>query len=206
MTKLDEVDLKLIYLLRDNSRLSISELAELLGVSRPTVRSRIERLEREGIIRKYTIQIAPELERAENLVLMIIKTENPEKLEEFNEIIEINKFTSKKYVIKVAVENMEQLRQVIEGAGFEVIDIMPVLEMKERERAIKIRVPFKCDYCGREITEEPIVYKYRNKVYFFCCETCFREFKKTRENLEKIRLSKEQKVENTNNHQDHSHG
>lgn len=83
---------------------------------------------------------------------------------------------------------------------------MPVLEMKERERAIKIRVPFKCDYCGREITEEPIVYKYRNKVYFFCCETCFREFKKTRENLEKIRLSKEQKVENTNNHQDHSHG
>lgn len=177
-----------------------------MGVSRPTVRSRIERLEREGIIRKYTIQIAPELERAENLVLMIIKTENPEKLEEFNEIIEINKFTSKKYVIKVAVENMEQLRQVIEGAGFEVIDIMPVLEMKERERAIKIRVPFKCDYCGREITEEPIVYKYRNKVYFFCCETCFREFKKTRENLEKIRLSKEQKVENTNNHQDHSHG
>lgn len=117
MTKLDEVDLKLIYLLRDNSRLSISELAELLGVSRPTVRSRIERLEREGIIRKYTIQIAPELERAENLVLMIIKTENPEKLEEFNEIIEINKFTSKKYVIKVAVENMEQLRQSLKVLG-----------------------------------------------------------------------------------------
>ncbi|WP_175059840.1 TRASH domain-containing protein [Thermococcus sp. 2319x1] len=206
MIKLDEIDLKLIYLLRDNSRLSISELAELLGVSRPTVRSRIERLEKEGIIRKYTIKIAPELERAENLVLMIIKTENPEKLEEFNEIIEINKFTSKKYVIKVAVENMEQLRQVIEGAGFEVIDIMPVLEMRERERAIKIRVPFKCDYCGREITEEPIVYKYRNKVYFFCCETCFREFKKTRENLEKIKLSKEQKVKDAHDHQDHSHG
>jgi len=191
MVKLDEIDLKLIYLLRDNSRLSISELAEILGVSRPTVRARIEKLEKEGIIRGYTIKISPELERAENIVIMIIKTDTPEKLEEFDEIIEINKFTSKKYIIKIAVENMEQLRQVVEKAGFEVIEIMPVLEMRERERPIKIRVPFKCDYCGKDIVEEPIVYKYRNKVYFFCCETCFREFKKARENLEKVRLSKE---------------
>lgn len=205
MVKLDEIDLKLIYLLRDNSRLSISELAEILGVSRPTVRARIEKLEKEGIIRGYTIKISPELERAENIVIMIIKTDTPEKLEEFDEIIEINKFTSKKYIIKIAVENMEQLRQVVEKAGFEVIEIMPVLEMRERERPIKTRVPFKCDYCGKDIVEEPIVYKYRNKVYFFCCETCFREFKKARENLEKVRLSKEQKVKNTHSHQDHTH-
>lgn len=200
MVKLDEVDLKLIYLLRDNSRLSISELAELLGLSRPTVKSRLEKLEKEGIIQKYTIKLSPELDRAENIVIMIVKTEDPENLENFNEIIEINKFTSKKYVIKVAVENMEQLRQVIEGAGFEVIEIMPVLEMRERERHIKIRVPFKCDYCGKEIVEEPIVYKYRNKVYFFCCETCFREFKKARENIEKFKLSEGQKVEEAHKH------
>ncbi len=200
MVKLDEVDLKLIYLLRDNSRLSISELAELLGLSRPTVKSRLEKLEKEGIIQKYTIKLSPELERAENIVIMIVKTEDPESLENFNEIIEINKFTSKKHVIKVAVENMKQLRQVIEGAGFEVIEIMPVLEMRERERPIKIRVPFKCDYCGKEIVEEPIVYKYRNKVYFFCCETCFREFKKARENIEKFKLSEGQKVEEAHKH------
>lgn len=206
MTKLDELDLKLIYLLRDNSRLSISELAEILGTSRPTVRSRMEKLEKEGIIKGYTIKISPELERAENIVIMIIKTEIPEKLEEFDEIIEINKFTSKKYVIKIAVENMEQLRQVVEKAGFEIIEIMPVLEMRERERPIKIRVPFKCDYCGREIIEEPIVYKYRNKVYFFCCETCFREFKKARENLERVRLSKEKEINNANNYQEDAHG
>ena len=49
-------------------------------------------------------------------------------------------------------------------------------------------MPFKCDYCGKEIVGEPIVYKYRNRVYFFCCPTCFREFKKTRENVEKFKL------------------
>ncbi|NJF26221.1 Lrp/AsnC family transcriptional regulator, partial [Thermococcus sp. Bubb.Bath] len=64
MTKLDELDLKLIYLLMDNSRLSISELAERLSVSRPTVKTRLEKLEKEGIIQRYTIKLHPELQKA----------------------------------------------------------------------------------------------------------------------------------------------
>ncbi len=184
--KIDDLDLKLIYLLMDNSRLSISELAERLGVSRPTVKSRLDRLEKEGIIQGYTIKLNPELLRAHNVVALIIKTSEPEKLQEFEEIIEINRFTSRKYLIKVAVKDMEQLRNVIEGAGFEVIEIMPVLESVERTSPPKVKIPFKCDYCGKEIIEEPIVYKYRNRVYFFCCPTCLREFKRTRENIEKM--------------------
>ncbi|NJE84231.1 winged helix-turn-helix transcriptional regulator, partial [Thermococcus sp. CX2] len=88
MTKLDELDLKLIYLLMDNSRLSISELAERLSVSRPTVKTRLEKLEKEGIIQRYTIKLNPELQRAHNVVALIIKTDEPEKLQEFEEIIE----------------------------------------------------------------------------------------------------------------------
>lgn len=189
--KLDELDLKLIYMLMDNARMSISELAERLGVSRPTVKTRLEKLEKEGIIEGYTIKLNPELQRAHNLIALIIKTENPEKLEEFDEIIEANRFTSTKYIIKVAVENMESLRRVIEGANIEVLEVMPILESKVKKTSPKVKIPFKCDYCGKEIVGEPIVYKYRNKIYFFCCPTCFREFKKTRENIEKSKISKE---------------
>lgn len=189
--KLDELDLKLIYMLMDNARMSISELAERLGVSRPTVKTRLEKLEKEGIIEGYTIKLNPELQRAHNLIALIIKTENPEKLEEFDEIIEANRFTSTKYIIKVAVENMESLRRVIEGANIEVLEVMPILESKVKKTSPKVKIPFKCDYCGKEIVGEPIVYKYRNRVYFFCCPTCFREFKKTRENIEKSKISKE---------------
>ncbi|NJE41952.1 TRASH domain-containing protein [Thermococcus sp. GR6] len=202
MTKLDELDLKLIYLLMDNSRLSISELAERLSVSRPTVKTRLEKLEKEGIIKRYTIKLHPELQRAHNVVALIIKTDKPEKLQEFEEIIEINRFTSKKYLIKVAVEDMEGLRNVIEGAGFEVLEIMPILESIEKEHPPKVKVPFKCDYCGKEIVGEPIVYKYRNRVYFFCCPTCLREFKRTRENIEKLKL-KEHEIEHSHEHHKH---
>lgn len=201
--KIDELDLKLIYLLMEDSRLSISELAERLDVSRPTVKSRLEKLQKEGIIQGFTVKLNPELLRAHNVVALIVKTDEPEKMDEFDEIIEVNRFTSRKYLIKIAVESMEKLRKVIEGAGFEVIEVMPILETVERKSPPKVKVPFKCDYCGKEIVGEPIVYKYRNRVYFFCCPTCFREFKKTRENVEKFKLKGENKAEHA--HEGHSH-
>lgn len=52
---MDDLDEKLILLLRHNARLTISELAGSLGVSRATARARIAKLEREGTILSYTV-------------------------------------------------------------------------------------------------------------------------------------------------------
>lgn len=54
-TPMDELGQKLITLLRHDGRRSISDLALDLGVSRATVRSRMERLERSGTIIGYTV-------------------------------------------------------------------------------------------------------------------------------------------------------
>jgi len=48
-TALDATDQKLLSLLRENARTSTAELARGLGLSRTTVQSRIERLERGGV-------------------------------------------------------------------------------------------------------------------------------------------------------------
>ncbi|WP_343314454.1 Lrp/AsnC family transcriptional regulator [Brucella sp. BE17] len=58
-----KADLSLISLLRENARASTAELARKLGVSRTTVQSRLEKLERQGIIQGYTVRIAPAFER-----------------------------------------------------------------------------------------------------------------------------------------------
>lgn len=52
---MDDLDEKLITLLRHNGRRSISDLALDTGVSRATVRARMERLERSGNILGYTV-------------------------------------------------------------------------------------------------------------------------------------------------------
>ncbi|PYE90533.1 AsnC family transcriptional regulator [Phyllobacterium leguminum] len=61
-----DADHQLLALLRENARASTAELARRLGVSRTTVQSRIERLEHRGVIKGYTVRLAPEHER--NLV------------------------------------------------------------------------------------------------------------------------------------------
>ena len=50
-----DLDQKLLTLLRHNGRRSISDLAAELGVSRATVRARIERMEQAGDIVGYTV-------------------------------------------------------------------------------------------------------------------------------------------------------
>lgn len=53
--EISELDNRLIILLRHDARRSLSDLAVDLGVSRATVRNRIERLERARIILGYTV-------------------------------------------------------------------------------------------------------------------------------------------------------
>ncbi|MEP9373670.1 Lrp/AsnC family transcriptional regulator [Mesorhizobium sp. KR1-2] len=52
---MDALDERLITLLRHDGRRSISDLATDLGVSRATVRARLERLEKSGDVLGYTV-------------------------------------------------------------------------------------------------------------------------------------------------------
>ena len=62
---MDETDQKLIAALRENARLSTAELGRRLGLSRTTVQSRIERLERSGVITGYTVRLSDTHERGQ---------------------------------------------------------------------------------------------------------------------------------------------
>ena len=57
---MDAIDQKLLLALRENARASTAKLARLVGRSRTSVQSRIERLEREGVIVGYGARLAPE--------------------------------------------------------------------------------------------------------------------------------------------------
>ncbi|MEM4240171.1 MAG: Lrp/AsnC family transcriptional regulator [Candidatus Woesearchaeota archaeon] len=57
MAKLDENDIKLLRLIQEDSKLSIQELSKETGLPPTTVHNRTKRMEKEGIIRKYTAEI-----------------------------------------------------------------------------------------------------------------------------------------------------
>lgn len=61
----DKLDRELIGLLRANARTPISDLARTLGLSRTTVQSRLERLERSKRITGYTVRLSDAHERGQ---------------------------------------------------------------------------------------------------------------------------------------------
>ncbi|MFC3059400.1 Lrp/AsnC family transcriptional regulator [Paenirhodobacter populi] len=56
MTDLSSTDRAIIAALRANARLSITDLAATVGISRTTARTRLESLVAEGRIRRFTIE------------------------------------------------------------------------------------------------------------------------------------------------------
>ncbi|MEQ1144110.1 Lrp/AsnC family transcriptional regulator [Acinetobacter soli] len=59
----NDTDEQILGLLRDNARMSITDLANKVKVSRATIQKRIEYMENQGIITGYTIRIKPLSER-----------------------------------------------------------------------------------------------------------------------------------------------
>lgn len=57
---MDSIDERLLTALRENGRASTAELARLVGRSRTSVQSRIERLEKDRVIVGYAVLLAPE--------------------------------------------------------------------------------------------------------------------------------------------------
>ena len=56
---LDGVNRQILSLLAEDARLSTSELARRVGMSAPSVRERVARLERAGVIRGYRLDVDP---------------------------------------------------------------------------------------------------------------------------------------------------
>ena len=72
---MNKTDQKLISLLQEDARRSTTSLAQALGVSRATVQNRLQRLEREGVIRGYTLVLGEDYEHGQVSASVLIKVQ-----------------------------------------------------------------------------------------------------------------------------------
>lgn len=57
--ELDDLDLRILSLLREDGRASATQIADQVKLSRPAVADRIDKLERNGVIRGHTVVVEP---------------------------------------------------------------------------------------------------------------------------------------------------
>lgn len=122
--ELDAKDRQLVGLLRENARLSTTDLAKRLSLSRTTVQARIERLERRAIVDGYTVRLGPSYEgrMLEAHVSIICAPRLTPRVEaEMRKIHEIVSFVAVSGVYDlmatVSAETIEQLNAVIDRIG-----------------------------------------------------------------------------------------
>lgn len=80
----DELDLKLLHLLKENARMPYSRLARELGISESAVRKRISKLVKAGVIRKMTIEYDL---KDEIKAIVLVKTQPPTPVPEISKNI-----------------------------------------------------------------------------------------------------------------------
>lgn len=117
----DAIDKQLLYILKDNSRLSFAELGRKINLSPSAVRERIQKLEDAGIIKKYNIQI-DNTKLGYDLEAFILIKVFPgqlkhviEKITAFPEIQEAHRITGNQNLhLKVVVKNQLSLQKLLD--------------------------------------------------------------------------------------------
>lgn len=120
---LDDYDYRILQHLQSNGRLSNQELAEIVGLSTSQCSRRRITLEQKGMIMGYYAQLHPHAEKQPIMGMIEIKFQHYslETLEKFLGFVkdepmirEVYKLTgSYDYVLKVTVEDLEQMSQLI---------------------------------------------------------------------------------------------
>lgn len=95
--KITAVDQQLLSVLRENARASTAEIARRLHLSRTTVQSRIERLERQGVIDGYTVRVNEAAERGDiraHIAITVLPKQTPAVVEALRSMPELRSLHS----------------------------------------------------------------------------------------------------------------
>ena len=101
---LDDLDKKILEILRYNARLTYTAIGEKLGVAHSTVYERIRRLEENGVIKRYTTVIDVEKLGFKPTVAMVTIYTDPKESENI-----ARKLAKKRNVLEVLISLSEEL-------------------------------------------------------------------------------------------------
>jgi DNA-binding Lrp family transcriptional regulator len=129
---MDATDLRILKILRDDSRESLASIADKLSISKATVSRRISRMEQEGYISGYTIQTNSSrlgLLRAMIGLEVIGPSVNAtvEELKKFKEIEYIHKvFGDHSLILEVYTRSVDSLYDLIQNHILKISNIQNV--------------------------------------------------------------------------------
>ncbi|MFX0150728.1 MAG: winged helix-turn-helix transcriptional regulator [Candidatus Hodarchaeota archaeon] len=193
--ELDNSDLVILSKLNEDGRVTYSELANELHLTVPTVKSRIDKLLKIGVIHHIGIYLNPHSLTNDSTALIAIQVDKENKkelleylcsLEEVKEIFEVlDEFN---ILLRTQIQPL-QMHQIF----FEEIKSHPLCQRAKLTILIKEirsnphRIPkdttllnISCEYCGKRITGTYESEKFEDVRHYFCCKSCLSNYRKWR--------------------------
>lgn len=153
ITLLDDIDKRIIQMLQVNARWTIREMALELNLSTTPIFNRIKRLEKEGVISKYTAIINPEKigKKLHAFVHISLKEHSIkevnnilDQLTSFEEVLECHQVTGDAdFVLKVLTTDIASYNEFVTKKLFSVKNISNIrshlsLEVKKYTTQISV--------------------------------------------------------------------
>ena len=118
---LDEIDIKALNILQDNAKTSRSQLAEVFGMSIPSISDRLHKLEDKGIIQGYYTKIDRKKFGYDIMVFITVISESSsqyshliENASRHNNILECHSILGEgSHILKAVVKNSESLEKLL---------------------------------------------------------------------------------------------
>lgn len=122
---MDQVDQRILLLLQQQGRISMTDLGKEVGLSQPAVTERVRRMEDSGVIQQYRAIVDPEMTGYQSIAYYLFRTSDGIKFVDFcqtaAEVIECHRTSGEyNYLLKVAtpsIRELEAFENQISGYG-----------------------------------------------------------------------------------------
>lgn len=145
---MDDIDHKILEMLKENSRTNASAIADTIGMSISAVAERVKKLESGGIIKKYTLALDSKLIGMDVLAFISISIEHPKHNDAFiaaigdsRNVVECHYITGEfDFLLKVMAPSIDRLTEILNDIksikGVSLTHTIVVLSTQKNEYCI----------------------------------------------------------------------
>ena len=200
MVSLDQKDLKILYYLKINSRVSLTELGQLVDLSPAGVTLRINKLVENKVIDRFTIRVNYDKLAPNSLRYLFQASTSSSDTNMVLEKLQATRFFDTLFLVGASMnlygvtlpifqKDLQSLFQLVNTLPLNSYTFLPILHDYEGSPEFDVTAEnvtsLYCPLCQKSLSGEAIVTKIGSQLLAFCCRDCKEEFEAQYEALTK---------------------
>ncbi|MDR4187409.1 Lrp/AsnC family transcriptional regulator [Bacillus pseudomycoides] len=118
---MDHIDRKILHILQEDGRISMTELGKMVNLSTPAVKERVKKLEDKNIITAYRAVINPEKLNKNVMAFVLFESKKCQQFRNFCKenpmVFECHRLAGQySYLVKIVTESVQHLEEFIDAS------------------------------------------------------------------------------------------